>query len=193
MAQLVNAVGGGDLGVELDLYEILKEIELPGLSYEPEVYPGLRFKFEDEGGTVMLFRTGKYNIAGATSIEELWEIHQNLVNLIESLLDRDINSADERFEVRNLVYLDKYPQELELSELCIALGMENTEYEPEVYPSLQYTSTDYPGIFFIYPNGKVSLVGTTDPDKVPQAFDQLFEELDESLRLDGEKSTNSSS
>lgn len=181
MAQLVNAVGGGDLGAEVDLHEVSKEISLPGLSYEPEVYPGLCFKFEEGGGTVMLFTSGKYNVAGANSIEELWEIHYNLIDLIESLLKQELNSAHEHFEVRNLVYLDKYHQELDLSELCVVLGLQGAEYEPEIHPSLQYKPAGSPGVFLIFRNGKILMTGAADPDEAQRAFNCLFDELDELL------------
>jgi len=70
---LVNAVGGGDLGVEVDLEELENNLNIFLTRYEPENYPALYMQFSQDSPKVSLFRTGSYHIAGAASVDEVWE------------------------------------------------------------------------------------------------------------------------
>jgi len=42
---LENAVGGGELGVDLDLVSIAKHEDIVDIQYEPETSPSLCFRF----------------------------------------------------------------------------------------------------------------------------------------------------
>ncbi|SEP06231.1 TATA binding protein of transcription factor TFIID [Halorientalis persicus] len=65
-----NIVGKFELDEELDLSVISLGFGLESVEYEPEQFPGLIYKKDDEP-TVMLFRTGKGTITGANSYREL--------------------------------------------------------------------------------------------------------------------------
>ena len=118
MATLVSVAGGADLGVEIDLHTLSQDIEAEVVEYEPESYPALYLRFEEDGATVMLFSSGKYNIAGASSIKELYETHQRLVETISSMLDVEIEAEDE-CDLRNLVYTDDFGSNLRLEKLVL--------------------------------------------------------------------------
>jgi len=172
----VSVVGGGSLGYELDLPSIYQDIESEVKQYEPESYPALVLKFNEDGATVMLFSSGKYNIAGASSIRELHQTHRRVVNTITQMLGVDID-ADSECELRNLVYRDDFGTNLKLEALVLLLGVENVEYEPEQFPALDYRPPEMSGLFKIFRTGKVTLTGVTDPDEAEEAFNNLFEEL----------------
>jgi transcription initiation factor TFIID TATA-box-binding protein len=105
MTHLVNAVGGGDLNQEVDLNELYIDIKGEEVRYAPEHWPGLSVKFTDDSPTVMIFRTGKYNIAGASSISELKSANKKIITQLQKL---NIGGNVSDFEVRNLVYLHNY-------------------------------------------------------------------------------------
>lgn len=172
---LVNAVGGGSVGVEFDLTEL--QAHLPYSSeYEPEQHPGLYFKSPKTGVTVMLFRSGEYHLSGGRSIDELHQTKDWLISsLIENVPKSDVDKLS--FEVRNLVHTANVGQELELSELAISFGLDNTEYNPEQFPGLVYSSKDFEGTFLIFRSGKCILTGCKDMADVENSFNKLEKTL----------------
>lgn len=173
--ELVNAVGGGDLHQELDLQALYKEISANEIRYDPEYWPGLYIRLNDESPAIMVFRTGKYNIAGADSIDELNDANQTFLSIVNEL---GLTVDDPDFEIRNLVFLEKYNKELNLNPVAVKLGMENTEYEPEQFPGLLYRPPDFVGTFLIFRNGKILLTGSNSSEGSIDAFEILFAELD---------------
>jgi transcription initiation factor TFIID TATA-box-binding protein len=176
MPELVSVVGGGDLGVELDLASVCADIEAEVKEYEPELYPALYLRFNADGATILAFASGKYNIAGAGSIEDLYAIHREFVRKVSELLDTEIEHEDE-CDLRNIVYREDFGSELRLEALIPLLRMENTEYEPEQFPALDYRPPEYNGLFKIFRTGKITLTGVTDPHEADEAFDDLNQKL----------------
>lgn len=178
MAELVSVAGGDNLGVELDLRAVAEDIVADVTEYEPESYPALLIKFDQDGSTVLLFSSGAYNIAGASSIEQLHTTHRHLAETIASMLDVEIE-YEEECELRNLVYVDEYGSPVDFNKLIPVLGMENIEYEPESFPSLDYRPPYHKGLFKIFSTGKITLTGTTNPDTVDEAFEKFKTQIQE--------------
>jgi transcription initiation factor TFIID TATA-box-binding protein len=149
--KLVNAVGGGDLQQELNLQSLYEEISADEIRYDPEYWPGLYIRFKDDSPAIMVFRTGKYNIAGADSVGSLNSANQAFLSVIREL---GLKVSDPDFEIRNLVFLEKYGKELNLDPIAVKLGLENTEYEPEQFPGLLYRSKDFLGTFLAVLNAR---------------------------------------
>lgn len=78
MLSIVNVVGAGDLGVELDLAAVKADIDAVEVKYDEENYPGLYAWFVPDGAVVTLYGTGSYHISGAESKEEVFEMHKTL-------------------------------------------------------------------------------------------------------------------
>lgn len=175
---LVNAVGGGDVHAELDLDKLSENIDTPVCRYDPAYHPSLYLRFDEDGPTILVFRTGKYNIAGASSIEELYESNKKLINKL-SQMGIDTSKADESFELRNLVFVDDLETEFELAELAIGLGMEHSEYEPEQFPGVQFKQPGTQGLFLIFRTGKVILTGGNDQEAAEESFSSLRDRLKE--------------
>jgi transcription initiation factor TFIID TATA-box-binding protein len=175
MPELVNAVGGGDLNEQIDLHALYNEFEGEIVRYDPEQWPGLYIQFTTTSVPILLFRTGKYNIAGADSIGELKSTNENMLSYLQNI---DIGKNASEFEVRNLVFLDTYQRELELDQLAIGLGLERAEYEPEQFPGIVYDRSDITGTFLIFSTGKVILTGVKDPENSISGLNRLFDELD---------------
>jgi len=174
--KLVNAVGGGDLHIELDLGELFQSIGTPVSRYDPEHQPSLYVKFDEEGATVLIFRTGKYNIAGAESINELYSTHKALTTRLLNM-SLPISKANESFEVRNLVFVEDLGAELDLAELAIGLGMEYSEYEPEQFPGVHFKPPENEGVFLIFSTGKLILTGVKTEKAAKLSFFMLRERL----------------
>ena len=175
--ELVNAVGGGDVHSELDLDVLLDLLDVPVKRYDPEYHPSLYLKLEEGGATILVFRTGKYNIAGAESIQDLVKTNKQFLSQL-SELGIDTSSSADSFEVRNLVFNSEFDAEFDLSALVIGLGLECAEYEPEQFPGVQYKPPIGKGVFLIFRTGKVILTGATKKDVAEEMFDNLQENLD---------------
>ena len=172
--ELVNAVGGGGLSQEFDLQRLYEAFDGEEVRYDPEYWPGLYLRFTADSPAIMIFRTGKYNIAGADSIRDLNETNEEFLGHIQEL---GIEIKDNSFEIRNLVFLDKYSKDLNLDKLVIALGLENAEYEPEQFPGILYRPPNTKGTFMIFRNGKVLFTGSNSLEDATEAFSDLFEFL----------------
>jgi transcription initiation factor TFIID TATA-box-binding protein len=174
--KLVNAVGGGSLGQELHLNSLYKVLDGEEVRYDPEHWQGLYLRFTEESPAVLVFRTGKYNIAGAESVKQLNKANDDFLLRMEGL---GIKKNGSSFEVRNLVYLDQYSRELNLDQMVVALGFEESEYEPEQFPGILYRPEDATGTFIIFRNGKMIFTGANSASDAEIAFASLFERLDE--------------
>ena len=163
MCELVNVVGGGDLNREVRLDQLYNDLTAPTVRYNPESFSALYVKFQDSGPAVMVFSSGKYNIAGAKSVESLKSASDFLLNNLSGL-GIEINQSDVEVEVRNRVYVDDCGFELDLEILLPDLGFENTEYEPEIFPGIMYRPSSG-GLLIIFRSGKVMVTGLSDPQR----------------------------
>lgn len=66
MVNIVNIVASGDLGIELDLEKVAKDIGSIA-EYDPQNYPGMYLRFKEDAPLVTLYRTGKFIVTGADS------------------------------------------------------------------------------------------------------------------------------
>lgn len=171
---LVNVVGGGDLNQRLHLEELHKEIEGDEVRYDPEQWAGLYICFEKNSPAILVFSSGKFNIAGAESVDELLESKEKFLSKLSEL---DYNIDDTSFEVRNQVFIDEYESEFDLDALAIDLGMENTEYNPELFPAIFYNLHSQAGTFEIFRTGSIVLTGVKSKEQAESAFKLLGDEI----------------
>lgn len=83
-----NVVASSDIDMKLDLNEIA--IKLTNVEYEPEQFPGLVFKINDEtGATFLIFGNGKIVCTGTKSDAD---VHIAIKNLLEVFKKYDVKS-----------------------------------------------------------------------------------------------------
>ncbi len=66
---ITNMVASANLGLELDLFMLARELK--EVEYEPEQFPGAILKFKDPKASLLLFKNGKIICAGAKTEEEI--------------------------------------------------------------------------------------------------------------------------
>jgi TATA-box binding protein (TBP) (component of TFIID and TFIIIB) len=164
------------LGVGIDLLSLVTTIDTAVNEYEPESYPGMILQVHGNEATIIVFSSGKYNIAGAPSVLDLEDAHKRFVALIEKSLETTFHHARDTLEIRNLVFVDDLNQELNLAPLIELFGDEYAEHAEE-FPALNYRPPDYEGLFKIFTSGKVTLTGTTDLAVAEEQFNKLREQL----------------
>lgn len=175
MTNVVNAVGSGSLGRELDLSVVADDLGA-NADFDPDRYPGMYICISEDAPLVTVYRTGKYIVTGADSIDKLEVFNEKLIDLLS---DNGIIKRDDVdwFKIQNLVCTTDFDQKLNLSALAIGLGLNQTEYEPEQFPGLIYRNPSLDCVILIFSTGKAVLTGSNDLDNVEAASDHLKHEL----------------
>lgn len=181
-----NIVGSGKLPVEVDtdaLEEGFEEIITDDKSYtwqDDGPQPGLYYEIMGDDGPQVTFHTSGSYIIRADDRDELESANERVISeMIElGILDEDIDSDDMNFTIQNVVALAQLHRDIRLRALSIGLGTD-AQYEPEVFPALDYSKDRYPCSFLVYGNGKVVIVGANSEEAVLEAMDEFHDEITE--------------
>jgi len=65
-----NIVASASVGRELNLGAIVLGLELEGMEYEPEVFPGLVYRIKEPKSAILIFSSGRLVITGGKTIED---------------------------------------------------------------------------------------------------------------------------
>lgn len=185
-----NIVGSGKLPVEIDTDALAEGLEgiVSDKSYtwqDDGPQPGLYYEVDgDDGPQVTFHMSGSY-IIRADDRKELEEANTRVLNEMKELgiIEEDYDEENLNFTVQNVVALAKLNSDISLSVLSIGLGPD-AQYEPEVFPALDYSKPRYPCSFLVYANGKVIIVGAKSEDDVRDSMDEFYEEIQEWIDLD---------
>lgn len=175
--KVVNIVGSGDLGVEIDLTQLVSDIAATSSTYTPEQFPGLQIKFEEDLPLCNLFTSGKYTVVGAKSCEKLLTTQNRLITELGNLDILPDDFTDDEFGVRNIVCTYDLKVELDLNSVTLELGLENVEYEPEQSPFIIYKPESEGMTITIPANGRIMITGTTYKKDALTAVRQLSEKI----------------
>jgi len=180
MVEIVNVVASGALDVELDLERLTDDIGHPVARYDPDKYPGMYLRFEEDAPLITVYRTGKFIITGADSEEESYSLRKRFLNLFSDMNVIE-DPEDEWFAVQNYVCTGELDQNLNLNALAIGLGLEKTEYEPEQFPGLIYRPEGAEGVVLLFATGKVVITGCRSVESAEEVFAGLTETVSEFL------------
>ncbi len=81
MVNIVNVVGSGDLGIELDLKALSEDVEFA--DYDPDEHPEMFIKFRENSPLIIVYRTGKYIIRGGESLTDCSKLEMNYLNSLK--------------------------------------------------------------------------------------------------------------
>lgn len=173
--EIVNAVGSGDLGIEIDLHQLTADVG--EVEFDPDKYTGAYVRLDAVEPLITVYRTGKYIITGSTSEEEAYSCRKRFLELLSDsgVLD---TPDDNWFSMQNYVCTGELDQVQNLNALAIGLGLEYTEYEPEQFPGLVFRPDDHPVVILIFASGKVVVTGAKDLNLAEEAFQSLKDDLE---------------
>jgi len=171
--RIENMVASTDLGMDLDLAKLA--ITLMDVKYEPENFPGLIYRLKDPKATLLIFRTGKVVITGAKSLEQVNAAADAVASIVRKA-GFPISKVP-RSEVQNIVASADLGQKIDLTVTLMALGLEEVEYEPEVFPGLVYRMDDPKVVILIFSSGKLVCTGARRPQDIGIAVDRMTKEL----------------
>lgn len=169
----MNIVASATLGRQIDLEFI--SATLSGAEYEPEQFPGLVFRMKEPKVTSLMFRNGKIICAGAKRVEDVETAIGKMVMELRAI-GVDVNDPSEII-VQNIVATASVDAHLNLD--AIAVGLDNTEYEPEQFPGLVYRMSDPKVVFLLFGSGKMVITGAKSREDAEMAADNIVESLKE--------------
>jgi transcription initiation factor TFIID TATA-box-binding protein len=168
-----NIVASTTFAEKLDLDVIAQSLE--DAEYEPEQFPGLVYRLSEPKTATLLFRSGAANCTGAKTIEDV----KTTVDIIAEKLEKIGVKVYKNPEIiiQNIVATSDLGGELNLSEVAIALGLENVEYEPEQFPGLVYRLKEPKVAMLLFGSGKIVCAGARKTEEVLLAVDKVSKEL----------------
>jgi TATA-box binding protein (TBP) (component of TFIID and TFIIIB) len=189
-----NIVGSGNLPVEIKtdvLGEALDERS------EDESYtwmddgpqPGLYYEVGgDDGPQVTFHESGSY-IVRADNEDELYETNDLVISQLAEIgiIEEGLTREDLNFSIQNVVALAKLNRDIKLRALHQGLSGNtdgdsegsDAQYEPEVFPALEYSTPKYPCSFLVYGNGKIIIAGANSVDQVDEAMTDFYDEMED--------------
>lgn len=176
--EVVNIVGTGKLDAEFSLDQLALDLDSTG-RYEPELYPGMYVRVDEDDPLTTVYGTGKFIIVGSSTEEELHSTKEKVIGLLSDTVGRELREVE--FAINNYVCSGNLGRELKLDTLSIGLGLERAEYEPEQFPGLIYTPEGHDAKVMVFRTGNVTIAGGTSKEEAEQAFFHLKDRLDRLL------------
>ena len=175
--EIVSTMGSGSLGRELDLEVLVSSLQNHLNSSIDANFTSngmATVRLEEGGPAYTLYRTGTFQIRGATDEEHLTESADRFREVLSEI---GVEIPDYEFRHVTSVFMEDLGREVNLEALTIALGMEDTEYEPEQFPGLIYRPPEYEVTLLVFASGKIIVGGTTDRNEAKSAVQQLTDEV----------------
>ena len=171
--KIENVVASTSLDQKFDLGLIT--VALDEVEYEPEQFPGLVYHLDEPAAAALIFGSGKIVCTGAKSIEEAKTAIERIVEKIKDA-GIDITKKPE-VVVQNVVATANLHAELNLD--AIAIGLDNTEYEPEQFPGLVYRMKDPKVVLLLFGSGKIVCTGAKSVEDAENAAKNVAIKLHE--------------
>ena len=168
-----NIVASTTFAEKLDLDVIAQSLE--DAEYEPEQFPGLVYRLGNPKTATLLFRSGAANCTGAKTIEDVKTTVKIIAEKLEKIGVKVYKNPE--IVIQNIVATSDLGGELNLSEVAIALGLENVEYEPEQFPGLVYRIKDPKVALLLFGSGKIVCAGARTVEDVSLTVDKVSKEL----------------
>jgi transcription initiation factor TFIID TATA-box-binding protein len=173
--ELVNVVGSGDIDRELDLEQVARDADVYESNYEQGT-SSVFLKVNEDSGLVILYRSGKYIIRGGKEFEKLRRTNEEFLDTVRQL--KIIEKADTPpFRINNLVFIGDVGSTIALEGLVVRLGLENAEFEPEMFPGIVYRPEQFDCVLLVFGSGKVNITGSDDVNEAIEAFRFLEQEV----------------
>ena len=171
-----NIVATLDLGQELDLLNLSNYLD--ECEYEPEITPFLIYRPSAFKGTVLIPTNGMASFVGCKSKDDLIQLADHLISRLSEIAPEDLPPPFE-LEIQNIVIQGELGTELELTEIAILFGMENTEYEPEQFPGVIYRPSEGRTVL-LFSSGKFMVNGAKSYSQALATVENLVKHLHDS-------------
>ncbi|MFX0101248.1 MAG: TATA box-binding protein [Candidatus Hodarchaeota archaeon] len=131
-------------------------------------------RIDEPKTTILLFSTAKMVITGMRLSSEAETVVNRVVGLLEKA--RIHAEPEPEITIQNIVGSGDLNVPIDLNEAAII--MENTIYEPEVFPGLIYRMKEPKTVFLIFSTGRIVCTGAKTKEIVEAAINKLAAEVD---------------
>jgi transcription initiation factor TFIID TATA-box-binding protein len=177
---VVNVVATGNLPTDINYSKVIDEVELSVVQYDPSIHQGLELRFVEEGPLITVYNTGKY-IIRADSFEKLNDTRGKFLELMQSIGIITV-AEDEEFNTNNVVCTGGISQELDLGKLAPDLSGGESQYDPEIFPGIQYEPHSVQASVLIFRSGKIVVTGAESFENSKKAYEDLVEQIESLLQ-----------
>ncbi|UCD02298.1 MAG: TATA-box-binding protein [Promethearchaeota archaeon] len=140
--------------------------------YNPERFPGLFLRFKYPKCVIIIFRNGKLILTGLKSFDHIDLVIKRLILTLKDRFGIYIDNNPIHTKVVNIVITANFHKQVNLDLAVIKL--DNTIYEPEVFPGLIYHSFNpVKSVFLIFSTGKIVFTGVDDKSIIEPALISL--------------------
>jgi transcription initiation factor TFIID TATA-box-binding protein len=157
-----NMVASTKLAEKFDLPKICAKLE--GAEYSKKKFPGLVYKVKSPKAAFLIFTSGKVVCTGSKNIEDVRTVITNLAKTLKSIGIKKID-LDPVIHVQNIVASADLKTRLNMNAVALGLGLENVEFEPELFPGLVYRIKQPKVVVLIFSSGKLVITGGKSPDE----------------------------
>jgi len=164
--KIENIVASATLGKSIDLTRVSKALK--NVDFNREQFPGLVYKLKSPKTAALIFGSGKLVCTGAKSIEDSKKAIKITVDKMRTM-DPEI-PEDFEIKIQNIVASANLGKPLNLE--AVALGLENTEYEPEQFPGLVYRLEDPKVVLLLFGTGKVVCTGAKSAEDAKRGVER---------------------
>ncbi len=172
--RIENVVASLAVGQKIDIEKFASEIE--GAEYNRKRFPAVVYRTSSPKVAALLFGSGKIVCTGAKSIEDVSKGLEQVFDKMRSIGIKIDNEPD--IKIRNIVATANLGTTLvDLNAVAMGLGLENVEYEPEIFPGLVYRLSDPKVVSLIFGSGKIVITGGNTLDKVIRGAEKIVSEL----------------
>ncbi len=167
-----NVVASTFLGVAVDLVSLSRQ--LVGAEYNPERFPGVVLRTEAPKAATLVFRSGKVVCTGAKSVED---VHYSLRRVFQEIKGLGVAVLEPDITIQNIVASADLGVEMDLGAVAASIGLENVEFEPEMFPGLVRRLETPKAVILLFGSGKMIITGAQSVRDCESALGAIVQEL----------------
>jgi TATA-box binding protein (TBP) (component of TFIID and TFIIIB) len=174
---LVNIVATGSINHELDLNAVHEDIQNYKKVNKSKISSfNLNLGFKRVDGSLLLYSSGKYNIMGCSSVDEVEKTNQLFLDTL-SELGVTIQAEPTTLSISNYVYTVDLHRDVNLHKMYSKLNG-NVQYEPEQNPFLIYKPDGIECMVTVSNSGKCVMNTSEGRDTILKLKQRLLDNLD---------------
>ncbi|RLN48189.1 hypothetical protein BBJ29_000286 [Phytophthora kernoviae] len=166
--RVVNVLGSGCIREPLDVKKLALMVR--NADYAPRNFNALVMRFQDPRATVLVYRSGKFVVLGATSVGDARLAADKLISILKKV---SFPSKHTPLSIRNVVGS---------TEVCFKVRLEGLArhhsrfctYEPELFPGLIYRMLHPKCTLLIFISGKLVITGCKSPADGEKALCKIY-------------------
>ncbi|MFX1409996.1 MAG: TATA-box-binding protein [Promethearchaeota archaeon] len=156
-----------NLNLELNLKKLSEKID--NVEYNPNRFPGLFLRLSYPKCVIIIFSNGKLILTGLKSFDYIDLVIVKIISELKNAIQIHIEKELVKKIIVNIVITANFFKQINLD--LAAIRLENSIYEPEVFPGLIYNcSNPVKSVFLIFSTGKIVFTGIREKNLIEPAL-----------------------